>query len=300
MPRLGIAALALLLGGCSVKHYAIKQMGSALASGAGGAFAAESDPEFAGQAVPFSLKLIESLLWEQPDNVELLLAASGGFTQYAFVWVQQPADFIEEEDFAKAASERQRAIAFYLRAHDYAIRGLDAKHRGFSDRLRRDPAAARETLRKDDVPLTYWAAASLGSAISLGKTAPALVARQNEVAALVDAAVSLDPGWNNGALRELLMVYELARPGAGAAGIKKARDLFAQIVAETGGQTAGPFVTFAESVSVQQQDRAEFVALLERALAIDPDRTPKNRLANVVMQNRARWLLGRVDELFLE
>ncbi|MBE2214455.1 MAG: hypothetical protein IAE82_11335 [Opitutaceae bacterium] len=290
----------LVLGGCSVKQFAIKQVGSALASSAGGAFAAESDPEFAGQAVPFSLKLIETLIWEQPDNDELLMAAAGGFTQYAFVWVQQPADFIEADDFAAAQHGHVRARAFYLRAHDYAMRGLEARHAGFAEAFARDPFAAVATLRKADVGLMYWACTSLGAAISLGKTEPALVARQPQVEALVDRAVALDPTWGDGTLREFLMSYELARPGAGAEGIRKARALFDQIVAESRGQSASPFVVFAESVSVGQQNRAEFTQLLQRALAIDVTKTEKNRLANVVMQERARWLLGRVDELFLE
>jgi len=40
--------------------------------------------------------------------------------------------------------------------------------------------------------------------------------------------------------------------------------------------------------------------LLERALAIDVDARPEWRLANLIMQHRARWLLSRSDELFAE
>jgi predicted anti-sigma-YlaC factor YlaD len=50
---------------------------------------------------------------------------------------------------------------------------------------------------------------------------------------------------------------------------------------------------------VQRQDAAQFTSLLERALAIDPDTKPEWRLANLIMQQRARWLLSRADELFL-
>ena len=66
------------------------------------------------------------------------------------------------------------------------------------------------------------------------------------------------------------------------------------------GELAAPFVAMAETVSVQKQDRAEFKSLLERALAIDPDAKPEWRLENMVMQRRARWLLARADELFVE
>ena len=37
----------------------------------------------------------------------------------------------------------------------------------------------------------------------------------------------------------------------------------------------------------------------EQALAVDPDRAPEERLANLVAQRRARWLLSRADELFV-
>ena len=36
-----------------------------------------------------------------------------------------------------------------------------------------------------------------------------------------------------------------------------------------------------------------------QASALDPDAAPNSRLVNLVLQRRARWLLGRVDELFL-
>jgi len=39
--------------------------------------------------------------------------------------------------------------------------------------------------------------------------------------------------------------------------------------------------------------------LLQQALAINPDVKPEWRLANLVMQRRAKWLLSRTDQLFL-
>lgn len=293
------AACALLLAGCSVKGFAIRQLGKTLASSSGGAFAAENDPEFAGQAVPFSLKLIESLLDAQPDDANLLMAAAAGFTQYAFVWVQQPADFREADDFAEAQRQRDRARNFYLRAHRYARRALEARYAGFAAGFDRDPKAAVAEVKAADVALLYWAAASLGSAISLSKTDPEMIARQPQIEALADRAYQLEPGWGAGALEEFFISYEPARVGI-SGGLARARRHFERAVELADGRRASPFVTFAEGVCVQEQNKAEFIALLERALAIDPDSAPENRLANVVIQQRARWLLGRLDELFLD
>ena len=63
---------------------------------------------------------------------------------------------------------------------------------------------------------------------------------------------------------------------------------------------AGPLVAYAETVCVKKQNKQEFESLLKKALAIDPDADPENRLLNLVMQRRARWLLNRTDELFVE
>jgi predicted anti-sigma-YlaC factor YlaD len=298
----GLGLAVVVLGsspGCSVKGFAIKQLGSALAEGTGGAFAAEGDIEFAGQAIPFSLKLIESLLLEQPENPELLLASASGFTQYAYVWVEQRADFLEEEDFFAAQEQRARARAFYQRALGYANRGLEARYPGFGAEFRRDPSSAVARIGQADVALAYWAAAALGSAISLSKTEPEMIVRVPEVVALAHRALALQPDWNNGAILELLMELELSRPDASADAVDRVEGYFERVLVLTGRRTASPFVALAESVGVQTQDRERFVSLLNEALAIDPDAMPENRLANLVAQRRARWLLDRVEDLFL-
>ena len=67
----------------------------------------------------------------------------------------------------------------------------------------------------------------------------------------------------------------------------------------SGGRQAGPFVALAEAVCIEKQEAAQFEQLLNRALAMDPDAAPEFRLANLVMQRRARWLLSKKDDLFL-
>ena len=67
----------------------------------------------------------------------------------------------------------------------------------------------------------------------------------------------------------------------------------------SGGNQAGPYVSLAESVALQQQNAAEFKALLDQALAVKVDARPEWRLVNTLMQRRAAWLLGRIDDLIL-
>jgi predicted anti-sigma-YlaC factor YlaD len=81
---------------------------------------------------------------------------------------------------------------------------------------------------------------------------------------------------------------------------EKARRHFERAMALSGGKKVSPLVSFAETVSVRTQNRKEFLDLLDRALAFDArSAAPEHRMGNLVSQRRARWLKGRVDELFL-
>ena len=110
----------------------------------------------------------------------------------------------------------------------------------------------------------------------------------------------MDEKFEHGAIRTFLINYEMARPGLSPAEREaRAKQHFDRAVELSGGKLAGPFVAYAEAVCVQKQNIKEFKALLERALAINPDARPEWRLVNLIMQRRAKWLLGRTDELFL-
>lgn len=297
--RCALAGLLLLAAsGCSLKKFAVNQVGHALAGG-GATFASDDDPELVRAAVPFSLKLMESLLAESPRHPGLLFATASGFTQYAYAFVQMDADELEDRDLAAATALRERARRLYLRARDYGLRGLEARHRGFRAALRADPRAAVRAARRRDVPLLYWTAAAWGSAIALAKDRPEHVAEVPQMEALLDRALELDPDWGEGALHTFLITYEMARQGAPGDPAARARRHFERAVALSGGRQAAPFVAFAESVCAQTQDLAQFDALLARALAVDADAALEYRLVNLVMQRRARWLLGKRADLFL-
>ncbi len=167
--------LAVIGSGCSVKRLAVNKVGDALAGG-GTTFASDDDPELVKAAVPFSLKLMESLLSESPRHEGLLLAASSGFTQYAYAFVQQDADETEDKDLAAAEEMRGRARRLYLRARNYGLRGLEVRHKGFEKALRADPKQAVSVATVKDVPLLYWTAVSWAGAVSLSKDNPDLIA----------------------------------------------------------------------------------------------------------------------------
>lgn len=299
--RIALALLAVLgtsLGGCSLKQVAINQLGNALAEG-GSAYASDNDPELVWQAVPFGLKTIESLLAQSPKHRGLLLAAASGFTEYAYGALQQEADFTEARDLARATQLRDRARNLYLRALDYGMRGLEVDLPGLRERLRTDPAHALEATRKEQVPLLYWTAAAWGSAIAISKDNAELSADLTRVEALMRRALALDEAFEAGAIHDFFIAYEGGRAAVGGS-VAEARRHLQRALELSRGHRAAPLVSFAETVAVARQDKAEFKRLLDQALAIDPNQAPELRLANLLAQRRARWLEGRTEELFIE
>jgi len=120
------------------------------------------------------------------------------------------------------------------------------------------------------------------------------------VEALIRRALDLEEGYDYGALHEFLITFQGSRSDTMGGSAEEARKHFDRAMELSGGHRASPLLALAESVSVRNQDRTEFESLLKRALAVDPDAKPEWRLANLVMQRRARWLLGRTDLLFAE
>lgn len=298
LEQVALAALAIALAGCSVRRFAVNRIGDALAAG-GTTFESDEDLELVGGALPFGLKLIESLLAESPQHKSLLLAACRGFTLYAYAYVHQEADRVAPEDLDRANLLRARARRLYLRARRYGLRALELEYPGIGRRLESEPAVAVAAVRRKDVPLLYWNAAALGLAISAARSDTELLARLPEVEALIGRALELDERWERGSLHEFQLIFAATRPGGApdVAGIKKHFDRAVEL---SGGARASVYVAYAEAVSVRTQNRAEFRTLLEEALAVDPDRHPQVRLSNLMAQRRARWLLERADELFLE
>ena len=116
-----VMGLAMIVSsGCSVKTMAINTLADTLAESAN-VYASDEDPELVRDALPFSLKTLETLLESAPRHPGLLLSACSGFTQYANAFLQTDADLVEWEDYEAALELRDRALKMYVRARIIAF-----------------------------------------------------------------------------------------------------------------------------------------------------------------------------------
>ncbi len=289
----------LFLNGCFIKSLAVNSIGDSLA-GSGDTWSSDDDPELVRQALPFSLKLIESVLAATPQHTALLTAACQDFTEYAYAFVQQDAEFIADKDYPKSEEMKLRAKKLYLRAYAYGLRALNSRHSSFSKDLFTDPQKAVKEADKDDVTALYWTGVSWMAAISIGKDDAALLSDLPQAEALVYRAYALEPDYDDGAIESFLITYEGGKPAAMGGSAQKARDHFKRAVELSKGTQLGPYLNLAEAVDEQTQNQVEFVDLLNQALAIDTEADKPHRLVNLIMRKRAQWLLTQVDSIFVK
>jgi predicted anti-sigma-YlaC factor YlaD len=291
------SALALLPGCALVKRKAVGMVASTLASG-GDVFTRDDDPELVGDAIPFGLKLYESLLDSAPTNRELLLATCSNFTQYGVAYLETEAAVLgEAQHHDEVEHLNARALKLYLRAKGYCMRAMELRFPGIGQKLLTDPVPALAKAQKKDVPLLYWTAASWGSAIALGVDRPEIVIDMPAVRALAERALALDEAWSKGALHEMFVSLD-SLPEALGGSPEKARQHFKRAVELQQGLYPGPYVALATGVDVPAQNREEFETLLKTALEIDPEKDPSMRLVTLVQQKRARALLDHVETMF--
>jgi predicted anti-sigma-YlaC factor YlaD len=295
-----LAGVLAILPGCAlVQRKAVGMVASTLAS-SGDVFTRDDDLELVGQAIPFGLKLYESLLDSAPKNKDLLIATCSNFTQYGVAYVETEAAVLgEAKHHDEVARLNLRALKLYMRAKNYCLRAMEVRFAGIGPKLLTDPVPALAKAKKKDVPLLYWMAASWGSAIGLGLDKPDLVIDMPAVRALAERALALDESWSKGALHEMFISLD-SLPAALGGSPDRARDHFKRAVELQQGLSPGPYVALAIGVSMPAQDRQEFEKLIAQALAIDPEKDPKNRLVTLVQQRRARALLDHIDTLFTQ
>jgi hypothetical protein len=292
-----LVLLALGATGCSIKTMAINTVGNAMAD-SGSTYASDDDPELVAAAVPFGLKTIEGLLAQSPNHKGLLLAACSGFTQYAYAFVLQPADYIEAKDLDRSVELRARAKKLFLRARDYGVRGFEVEFPGFREGLRANPDATLAKLTKQHVALAYYTGASWAAAFSIDVADAELATGQGTIEKLMRRALALDETWENGSLHDFFISWEAAHASGGGS-LDAARTHYERSRALAAGKRVSPMVSYAETVMVAQQDRKEFEALLNEALQFDTTRAPREQtLPNALALRRAKWLLQRADDLF--
>jgi predicted anti-sigma-YlaC factor YlaD len=295
------AALCLFCAGCSINKLAMNAVANALTGeGSSDVFTGEDDVQLAGDALPFAIKMYESLLSANPEHQGLIRATGSLFVMYANAFVQGPADLLPRGEYMEKQQALARAKKLYLRGAGMAYGGLEKKYPDFKGAKGGALKPALEKMKKEDVPSLYWAAAGYLAAFSLNPMDMELGWKVPELIAMIDRAYQLDPDFNSGVLDDFYILFHASVPDYMGGDKSRVEGHYRLALEKSKGLSAGPYVSYAQSVAVPAQDYPLFKTNLEAALAIDPDADKSNRLVNILAQRKARHLLDTAYLFFID
>lgn len=268
------------------------------------AITGETDVTLVGDFFPTILKVYEILQQANPNHLGLMTMTGSLNIMYANAFVAAPAESLPNEAYDKQYEEFLRAKLHYIRGRDLCLNALDSRHKGFKDNVMSGDedklAAACALLDKHDVEAAYWACAGWLGAFSLDPLNPDMLGNLRSPASILEKVAALDPDYSNGAIWDVLTNFYVSAPADFGGDYERGLYCHEQAVRASGGQSPGPYVTYAESVCIPAGDEAGFDEALAKALAINPDDNPSSRLMATISQRRAKMLLEHKSDYFLE
>ena len=287
---------------CSIRKMAMNTVANALTSDEGGnVFTSDNDPELIADALPFAIKMYESLLGSLPAHARLRLRTGSMYVMYANAFLQSPAELMPEEQYLQKERLMQRAKNLYLRGRDMLLDGLERKYPGFLGALQgKEYEQAKRFLQLEDIDHLYWAGAGWLGAFAIDPFDMKIGITVPQAATLMERVRELKPDYGKGAIDDFYVLYYGALPEYMGGSAEKARQHFEKAVAASEGRSGSPYLSLATTVLVNEQKKAEFLQLMDRVLAIEPDSDPDNRLVHVINRRRAQWLKEHVDYFFLD
>jgi hypothetical protein len=246
----------------------------------------ECDVALARASLPADLKLMEGLLKSAPQNTQLLTALSMGFTGYGLL-------FLEDDD-------PERASGFYARAKAYGMAALGDEGKRLQEAtLNLDQARVLlGNLGRDDIEPLFWASLAWNIWVNLSLDNPAALARMGVAQACVERLLEIDPTFLYGTPHVLMGTILAAKPAILGGDAAKAKAHFEKAMEISNGTFLLTPYYYARYYAVKVQDKDLFAGLLDGAIARPAAELPGVCLLNTVMREKARALLGRMDEFF--
>ncbi len=291
----------ILFSGCSINKLAMNKVADILAGdGTGSVFTSDNDPEFVGDALPFAIKMYETLLRSVPGHPGLIVTTGSLYIMYANAFLYTPASMMKEEMYKEQDLLMARAKNLYLRGRDIILNGIERRHKGFSDLLKKkDFEKILKMMKKSDAPFLYWAAAGWVGAFSIDPFDMDLGITLPRAAGLMDMVLKVDPEFEKSSIHDFYISYFGSLPEYMGGSNEKARKSFRESVKYSGGKLIAPFVSLATSISIKTQNLQEFRDLLKQAVNFDIEKDPENRLVNIINKRKAKWYLENEENFFL-
>lgn len=267
------------------------------------ALTGEDDPRIVGEVFPTILKTYEAMHIMDKTHRGLAIMTGELYIMYANAFIETPAMYLPDTEYDKKNAAFIRAEKFYKRGTKLVLSALDLEYEGFSDAIYSDnPEKIKEVLTKcklHNAEALHWAGAGILAAFSLNPLLPENIQAVSGGVAMLETVCRLSPEYSKGAVWEILTKFYAAAPDSFGGNLDSAKDAYEKALRLSEGKSPSVFVTYAVSFCIPAQDGFGFDEAISKALAIDPESQPDNKLMITLSQNHARWLKANKSDFIL-
>ena len=218
--------------------------------------------------------------------------------EYGFGIIMEQANRLIDEDYSQAMAKYEQANKIFSEARDSGLSIITKKYPNFKKWLNKE---ASIDFNADDMNDIYWLAASIGGCISSSRGDPFELINLPNVGRLLRTGIDINPGWENGSFYSAMISFTTTRSDLNEVMLRDSVDYyFDKAVLFSNGKDAGPYLTYAESIHKPLQERKNFVDKLNYVINMENKPNNEFELTNLLAKSRAKWLLARTDEYFLE
>ncbi len=268
------------------------------------ALTGEDDIELVGEVFPVILKTYEAMHIQDPKHRGLALMTGELYIMYANIFVETPATYISDAEYDKKNMQLFRAKKFYKRGAKMALSSLDMAYPGFKDAIYSNDIEkikkALDRCKKYDAEALHWSGAGILATFALDPLDIDSLQAVLGGVSMIEKAVELEPEFMGGSSWEILCKFYAGAPVNFGGGIEKAKKAYKKALEISKGKTPSVYLTYATSFCVPTQDSKGYDEAIEKALAIDPELQPENKLTIKLAQDYAKWLQEHKEEFILE
>lgn len=297
-------ALLLALAACSPRKLIVREFVNMVEDGLP-AIEQEDDLHLLARSMPAHIKLLETLLANDPHNQKLLVLLARLYGGYAFAILEseleaqrlgRPTPVMSgiPQDLLESSVAR-----YYQIGAQYALRSLETRHPKVRRQLHQLSSAAKviHSLDKADVPALFWYGFNLGGFVQHRLDSVEALAKAYLVAKTMGRVIELNETYYHGNAYLALLVYHASRSPMMGGNPDKARIYYQRHGKLNTGTANLGHVYWARYILVRQQDKEMFVQRLSAVEQVshgDKRLTLLDRVAAV----RARLYLESADHFF--
>ena len=221
------------------------------------------------------------------------------YVEYGYGFILEDVDRLLYNDYEEGVKRASEAYSLFTDAKELGNLILSEQYPTFE--LWLSGKKSNIQFNNDNIHELYWLAAAYGGAIRASRGKPLDLIQLPTVGKLLTTALSLDAGWNRGAIYSAMIGYTATRSDlTDDALIDSVTKYYEISISLSDSMDASPFVSFAENIDKKYQYKSEYIKKLKYVTNMNVNQDRELRLGNIIAQERAKWLLTKTDEYFFE